>query len=105
MMKLTTITMALAFAAGTLGLAGAASAQDYRAPTDQGVRHDDQARHDEVRRDDMGRDRNVTVHRDVRHYERHDRRDWGHSRRAWAHDRQRCRTVWRHHHRIRRCWR
>ena len=91
-MKLTTITMALAFAAGTLGLSGATSAQDHRAPTDQGVRHDGQLRHD-----DRGRDRNVHVRRDTRHYDRRDRRSWGHSR-------QRCRTVWRHHRRIRQCW-
>ena len=91
-MKLTTITMALAFAAGTLGLSTAASAQDHRAPADQGMRHDDQMRHN-----DMGRDRASHVRRDVRHYERHDRRSWGHGRRH-------CRTVWRHHRRIRQCW-
>jgi Ni/Co efflux regulator RcnB len=91
-MKITTITMALAFAAGTLGLSGAASAQDHRAPADQGMRHDEQMRHD-----DMGRDRATHVRRDVRHYERHDRR-------SWRHGRQHCRTVWRHHRRIRQCW-
>lgn len=98
-MKFTTITMALAFAAGTLGLSTAASAQDQRAPTDQGMRHDDQ-----MRRDDRGTDRTVHVRRDTRHYERHDQRNWGHGRRGWAHARQRCRTVWRHHRRIRQCW-
>lgn len=99
-MKLTTITMALAFAAGTLGLSTAASAQDHRAPADQSMRHDDQMRHS-----DMGRDRTTSVvRREVRHYERHDRRDWGHSRRGWAHARRDCRTVWRHHRRIRQCW-
>ncbi|HSI16418.1 MAG TPA: hypothetical protein VK980_01510 [Sphingomonas sp.] len=98
-MKLTTITMALAFAAGTLGLSSAASAQDHRPPAGQGVRHDDQMRHN-----DMGQDRATHVRRDVRHYERHDRRSWGHSRRGWAHARQHCRTVWRHHRRIRQCW-
>ncbi len=83
-MKLTTIAMALAFVAGTAGLSGAASAQDRGPPpTERGVRHE------EVRR-------TVHVRRDVRHYARHDRRNWGH--------RRHCRTVWRHHHRIRRCW-
>ena len=91
-MKLTTITMALAFAVGTLGLGAAAGAQDHRAPADQTMRHDDQMRHN-----DMGHDRASHIRRDVRHYERHERRSWGHHQRH-------CRTVWRHHHRIRRCW-
>ena len=86
-MKLTTITMALAFAAGTLGLGSAASAQDHRAPADQGMRHDEQMRHD-----DMGRDRATHVRRDTRHYERHDRRSWRQAPRNG-------RTVWRQHRR------
>jgi hypothetical protein len=90
--KLTTITMALAFAAGALGLSATASAQDHRAPEDRSMRHDDQMRHN-----DMGHDRVSHIRRDVRHYERHDRQGWGHHRRH-------CRTEWRHHHRIRRCW-
>lgn len=91
-MKFTTITMALAFAAGTLGLGSAVGAQDHRPPADQGMRHDDG-----MRRNDMGHDRTTNIHRDVRHYERHDRHRWGHARRH-------CRTMWRHHRRVTRCW-
>jgi hypothetical protein len=78
-MKLTTITMALAFIAGAAGLSGTASAQDHQRPDGQRT-HSEQTRHSEVRRD-------------MRHG---GGRGWGHH--------QRCRTVWRHHHRIRQCW-
>jgi pentapeptide MXKDX repeat protein len=91
-MKLTTIAMALAFVAGIAGLSSAASAQDRGPPpTGQRMHHDGsmnpgQMQTEQMRHDDMRR--NVHVRRDVRHYERHDRRNWGHKRH--------CRTVWRH---------
>jgi Spy/CpxP family protein refolding chaperone len=99
-MKLTTITMALAFIAGTAGLGSIASAQDRGPPpVEQGMRHDGpmnpgQMHNDQMRRDTVRRD--VHVRRDVRHVERQDRRNWGHKRH--------CRTVWRHHRRIKQCW-
>ncbi len=88
-MKLMSITMALAFVAGTVGLAGAANAQDNGGQrSEQGMRHDGQGNDGQMRHDGgRGGDR---------HYQRNDRRHWGH--------RRQCRTVWRHHRRIRQCW-
>ncbi|RZF59072.1 hypothetical protein EWE75_23750 [Sphingomonas populi] len=97
-MKITHI-IAAGFMAAGIGMSGAASAQmnngslpprgaqrmDHRG----GDIRDDRGRHDDRR--DM-RDRRD----DRRSYGRDDRRGWGHGR-------QRCRTEWRHHHRVRIC--
>src|SRR5438067_948774 len=101
-------TATLAMAMG--GLAAPAFAQatvehtvHHEVTTSQNspMRHETVAEHNTtVTHDGMGGGDHMIRHNVVAHNEHHVNRSW-HSNRG--HDRH-CRTVWRHHHRVRQCW-
>ncbi|MGO4167248.1 hypothetical protein [Novosphingobium sp. PhB57] len=91
-MRIPKLSLAVALIAGSLGLASPASAQHHYDRHDR-VEHHHDARRDHARRDDR-RYRPAPRRHDVRR-----RHSYRHSYRHASH----CRTVWRHHRRVRVC--
>jgi hypothetical protein len=118
-MKIARMFTAAALVAASLGVAGAANAQNYSGDRHsyENQRGDYQDRRDDgdqnSRRDD-GWDRRDYGRHDDRGSERWDNRDNGRSYgyryrgNGWNGDRRRhedrCHTEWRYHHRATRCW-
>jgi hypothetical protein len=106
-----TVILAALMGFSISGIGASASAQPpqngYHEDVRQGggLRRDEGMRRDDMRRDDMRRDdhRGDRSWRDDRRMG--DRGNWHGDRRhyGWRNHR-RCTWVWRHHHRVRRCW-
>ena len=112
-MKIARMFAATALMAASLGVSSAASAQNYGGDryNSQDQRGGYQDRRDEGDRN--GRGERGYDRRDERDYQGRDggyngrdRRSYGHDDRGneWGRHDSRCRTEWRHHHPVTRCW-
>jgi hypothetical protein len=107
-MKIRQMIASVGLAVALGGLATPASAQTTERTVHREVvtAHDTPMRHETVvnrtvvNNAGVGVGGNVVRREVVSHNVRHENRSW-HSNR-WH--KRHCRTVWRHHHRVRRCW-
>jgi hypothetical protein len=112
-MNIARMFAAAALVAASLGVSGAANAQTYggaryghqdqrggyqdrRDESDRDARDNRQHERGYDRRDERGQNRNYGY--DAPSYGSHDR---GH---GWDQRNRRCKTEWRHHHAVTRCW-